>query len=118
MMRNRVVQQIDSLAAELDQSREELLQLAARVQKLIGKRSERDALLQQLRRIASMSAGPKISMPAYHLCSLCATGYTELSIHQVRAAAPEARCDHCGGPAMVWVQLKALAEPVPHEVAD
>jgi hypothetical protein len=103
------VQQLepDALAAELAQSRAELLRLAARVQRLIGKRSEREALLEQLHRSASRPPGLKISMPSFHVCSLCATSYAELAIHQVRGAAPEAKCDHCGQPAIVWIQLKA-----------
>jgi hypothetical protein len=96
----------DLLGQELETSRAELLELAARVQRLIGKRSERDALLQQIHCGASFPPGVKLSMPAYHLCSLCATGYAELAIEQVRGAAPSAKCDHCGQPALVWVQLK------------
>jgi hypothetical protein len=114
---NVCVQESDSLTNELEQSRAELLQLAARVQRLIGKRGERDALLQRLRRTASMPGSVKISMPAYHLCSLCATSYAELAIHQVRGAAPGTKCDQCGEPALVWVQLKARDELAAHEVA-
>jgi hypothetical protein len=47
---------------------------------------------------------------------LCATGYAELAIHQVRGAAPEARCDHCGSPAIVWIQLKAQTEAAPQAI--
>jgi hypothetical protein len=100
----------DSLAEELQQSRADLLQLAARVQKLIGKRGEREALLQRLQRTAALPHGAHVSMPCYHLCSLCATSYAELAIHQVRGAAPESKCDHCGSPALVWVQLKEQPE--------
>src|SRR4051812_30884037 len=109
---NEPVQQStsDSLAAELEQSRADLLQLAERVQRLIGKRSEREALLERLQRTASLPTGMKVSMPSYYVCSLCATSYAEIAIHQVRGAAPGAKCDHCGGPAMVWIQLKADGE--------
>jgi hypothetical protein len=109
---NSSVQQTDHLAQELEQSRAELLQLAARVQRLIGKRGEREALLQQLHRTATLPPGLKLSMPSYHLCSLCATGYAELAIQQVRGAAPGAKCDHCGQSAIVWVQLKPQTEHV------
>ena len=106
---NRWVHSTDPLAAELAQSRADLLELAARVQRLIGKRGEREALLQRLHRTATLPTG-KLSMPCFNVCSLCATGYAELAIHQVRGAAPEAKCDHCGSPAMVWIQLKAQTE--------
>jgi hypothetical protein len=112
---NQQVHSTDLLAAELAQSREELLQLAARVQRLIGKRGEREALLQQLHRTATLPAG-KLSMPCYNVCSLCATGYAELAIHQVRGAAPEAKCDHCGSPAIVCIQLKSQTEAAPQPV--
>jgi hypothetical protein len=113
---NVSVQASDSLTTELEQSHADLLQLAARVQRLIGKRGEREALLRRLQRTASMPETVKISMPAYHLCSLCATSYAELAIHQVRGAAPGTKCDQCGEPALVWVQLKARDEQAPHEV--
>jgi hypothetical protein len=109
---NQQVHSTDSLAAELAQSREELLELAARVQRLIGRRGEREALIQRLHRTATLPAG-KLSMPCFNVCSLCATGYAELAIHQVRGAAPEAKCDHCGSLAIVWIQLKSQAEGIP-----
>jgi hypothetical protein len=108
---NQRVHSTDPLADELAQSRQELLELAARVQRLIGKRGEREALLQRLHRAATMPAG-KLSMPCYNVCSLCATGYADLAIYQVRGAAPEAKCDHCGSPAIVWIQLKSQEEAV------
>jgi hypothetical protein len=116
LLLNQPVHSLDPLAAELAQSREELLQLAARVHRLIGKRGEREALLRQLRRTATLPASNP-SMPCYNVCSLCATGYAELAIHQVRGAAPEAKCDHCGSPAMVWIQLRSQTEAAARAVA-
>jgi hypothetical protein len=102
---------MDALAAQLAQSRSDLLELAGRVQRLIGKRSEREVLLRRLRRTAGMPAGIKrAAMPSHHLCSLCATEYAEMAIHNVRGASPGAKCDHCGQPAIVWIQLKPQAE--------
>jgi hypothetical protein len=117
LLLNRVVHQEDLLAAELERSRADLLDLAARVQRLIGKRGEREALLERLSRTATMPSSAPRSMPTRYLCSLCATGYASLSIQQVRGAAPGAKCDHCGQPAMVWVQLKSeRAKSVPVEM--
>jgi hypothetical protein len=101
---------MDPLTAELEQSRTDLLELAARVQRLIGKRSEREELLQRLHRSASMPAPVRRVMPSYRLCSLCATEYADLAIQNVRGATPGTKCDQCGQPAIVWIQLKAGAE--------
>jgi hypothetical protein len=104
------VQQPDSLTVELEQSRAELLELAAKVQRLIGKRSEREALLQRLHRSAAMPTGIRPAMPSHHLCSLCATDYASLPIQNVRGVTPGTKCDHCGQPAIVWIQLKREEE--------
>jgi hypothetical protein len=107
---NSGVQETDPLTAELAQSRSELLKLAERVQRLIGKRSERQALLQQIHRSAGVGAPIARAMPAHYLCSVCATHFANLAIQNVRGATPGTTCDQCGDPALVWVQLKFAPE--------
>jgi hypothetical protein len=102
-----LVHEPDTLTAELEQARSDLLELAARVRRLISKRSEREALLQRLHRCASLPTPAIQPMPARHLCSLCATSYADLAIQNVRGATPGAKCDHCGQSAIVWIQLKS-----------
>lgn len=96
---------MDSLATELEQSRSELQELSARVQRLIGKRTQRQVMLQQLRRGASIPM-LDIATESHYLCSLCATSFASRAIQNVRDAGPGLKCDCCGQPAIVWLELK------------
>lgn len=106
---NGAVQQVDSLATELEQSRSELQELSARVQRLIGKRTQRQVMLQQLRRGAPI---PMLHIPteSHYLCSLCATSFASRAIQNVRGVGPGMKCDCCGQPAIVWLELKCEEE--------
>lgn len=94
-----------NLESELERSREEILQLAERVKRLVSKRNEREALVQRLRRSGSPRPVPALR-EAFHLCSLCATDHASAAIEHVRACAPGSRCDHCGEAAIMWIELK------------
>jgi hypothetical protein len=98
--------QRDALAEELDKSRDELLQLAERVKRLVVKRSEREVFLQRLHRGQIPSSVRAVATP-HHLCSLCAAEYAAMAIEHVRGCAPGIKCDQCGQPAIIWVQLKS-----------
>lgn len=103
---NDFVQQLDSLTTELEQSRSELLELSARVQRLIGKRTQRQVMLQRLRRGSSISASLQIPTESHYLCSLCATSFASRAIQNVRGVGTDVKCDCCGQPAIVWLELK------------
>jgi hypothetical protein len=96
-----------TLSDELEQSRVELLQLAERVKRLVEKRNERETLVQQFRRATAVpslvSAGR--SKRTFDLCSLCATERTTETVEHVRASSAGSKCDHCGQPAIMWIQL-------------
>ncbi|HUS35560.1 MAG TPA: hypothetical protein VM680_09440 [Verrucomicrobiae bacterium] len=109
-MLNHVVQQVDSLTEALEQSRSELLELSARVQRLIGKRERRQVLLQRLRRGASIPTSLQMPSESHYLCSLCATSFASRAILNVRSPGPGQRCDCCGQPAIVWLELKCETE--------
>ena len=96
-----------SFESELERSRAEILQLAERVKKLVSKRNEREALVQRLRQTGSGMARPMPSLhQAYYLCGLCATDHASAAIEHVRASPSGTRCDHCGQPAIMWIELK------------
>jgi hypothetical protein len=113
---NLVQQQLDSLAEQLEQSRSELLELTARVHRLIGERTQRQALLQRIHRGAPISA-LQLAAESHYLCSLCATGYATRAIQNVRSVTPGATCDHCHQPAIVWLELKPEQEHDDEEIA-
>ena len=96
----------DTLAAELEQSRSDILQLADRVRMLIVKRGKREALLQRLHRTAASPQALSRAVAPHYLCSLCANDYASLAIEHVRGCPPNLRCDQCGQPAIIWIQLK------------
>ena len=100
------MQETDTLAEELAQSRSELLELSERVQRLIGKRTQRHVLLERLHRTATMPTTLQINNDSHYLCSLCANDYAKRAIQHVRAVTPGVKCDHCGQPAIVWLELK------------
>ena len=112
---NPVQQPSDSLAEQLEQSRSELLELTARVHRLIGKRSQRQALLERIHRGASISTLQLAE--SHYLCSLCATGYATRAIQNVRSVTPGATCDHCHQPAIVWLELKPEQDRDDEEIA-
>ena len=107
---NGCVQQVDSLTEALEQSRSELLELSARVQRLIGKRERRQVLLQRLRRGASIPASLQMATESHYLCSLCATSFASRAIQNVRSPASGQKCDCCGQPAIVWLELKCESD--------
>jgi hypothetical protein len=97
------------LGAELENSRVEIVKLAERVHRLVAKRNEREALVQRLRRSVqcpgSLAKSSEENRPL-HLCGLCATDHAAAAIEHVRACAANSKCDHCGQPAVMWIQLK------------
>jgi hypothetical protein len=98
-----------NLEAELERSREEILKLAERVHRLVAKRNEREMLVQRLRRTAAGQSFRQQTPTApepLHLCSLCATDHASEAIDHVRGCAPGSKCDQCGQPAVMWIQLK------------
>lgn len=101
------MQEKDALAVELEKTHDEILRLAERVKRLVVKRSEREVFLQGLHRTTGMPGRLCPAQPSPHyLCSLCATEFAELAIEHVRGCSPGHKCDQCGQPAIIWIQLK------------
>jgi hypothetical protein len=97
------------LGTELEESRQHLLLLADRVKKLVAKRNEREILVQQFRQAAGTPdafARKNSSGPA-HFCSLCASSHASEHVEHVRACAPGTKCDDCGQPAVMSLEIKA-----------
>jgi len=94
---------------QIEASRQEIVQLAERVKRLVAKRNERDLLVQRLSQTARRQTpiGVPIPLQSFHLCSLCATDHASAAIEHVRGCAPGSKCEHCGQPAIMWVELKA-----------
>lgn len=64
-----------------------------------------------------MPATLQIDFDSHYLCSLCATDYSKRAIQHVRGVSPGVKCDHCGQPAIVWLQLKPENEDSPNPSA-
>jgi hypothetical protein len=90
---------------QLEESRAEILELAERVKKLVAKRSEREAMVQQFRQ-ATGSPRPLQPKLIWNFCSSCATNHTHETFERVRGCGPATLCDTCRQPAIISIQFK------------
>ena len=104
----------DNLETDLAQSRIEILQLADRVRRLVARQNERQLRVQQWRQSVTLPGlveHRESSTLRLNLCGLCATERATSTIEHVGGCSPGSKCDQCGQPAIMWIEVKNEERP-------